>query len=43
VNEPIEVEFVRGLGVDTVITDRPLDVIAQIANSADGGATPPPA
>jgi len=43
VNEPIDVEFVRGLGVDTVITDRPLDVIAQIANSADGGATPPPA
>ena len=33
VNEPTEVEFVLGLGVDTVITDRPLDVIAQIASS----------
>jgi glycerophosphoryl diester phosphodiesterase len=31
VNEPRDVEFVRGLGVDTVITDRPLDVIAQLA------------
>src|SRR5690348_5478174 len=30
VNEPDEVEFVRGLGVDTIITDRPADVIAQL-------------
>jgi glycerophosphoryl diester phosphodiesterase len=30
VNEPDDVEFVRGLGVDTVITDRPQDVIAQL-------------
>jgi glycerophosphoryl diester phosphodiesterase len=30
VNRPGEVEFVRGLGVDTVITDRPSDVIAQL-------------
>jgi glycerophosphoryl diester phosphodiesterase len=33
VNEPTEVELVCSLGVDTVITDRPLDVIAQIASS----------
>jgi glycerophosphoryl diester phosphodiesterase len=30
VNEPDEVEFVRGLGVDTIITDRPAEVIAQL-------------
>jgi glycerophosphoryl diester phosphodiesterase len=30
VNEPDEIEFVRGLGVDTIITDRPADVIAQL-------------
>ncbi len=30
VNEPDDVEFVRGLGVDTVITDRPREVIAQL-------------
>jgi glycerophosphoryl diester phosphodiesterase len=31
VNEPDEVEFVRGLGVDTVITDRPAEVLSQLA------------
>ena len=30
VNEPDEVEFVRSLGVDTVITDRPREVLAQL-------------
>jgi glycerophosphoryl diester phosphodiesterase len=30
VNEPSEVDFVRGLGVDTIITDRPGAVIAQL-------------
>jgi glycerophosphoryl diester phosphodiesterase len=30
VNEPAEVAFVRGLGVDTIITDRPAEVIAQL-------------
>lgn len=33
VNEPEDVEYVRGLGVDTVITDRPFDVVAQLARS----------
>jgi glycerophosphoryl diester phosphodiesterase len=30
VNEPDEVEFVWGLGVDTVITDRPAEVLARL-------------
>jgi glycerophosphoryl diester phosphodiesterase len=30
VNEPDDVEFVRGLGVDTIITDRPDAVLAQL-------------
>jgi glycerophosphoryl diester phosphodiesterase len=30
VNEPDDVEFVRELGVDTLITDRPREVIAQL-------------
>jgi glycerophosphoryl diester phosphodiesterase len=30
VNEPHEVDFVRELGVDTIITDRPAEVIAQL-------------
>jgi glycerophosphoryl diester phosphodiesterase len=30
VNEPAEVAFVHGLGVDTIITDRPAEVIAQL-------------
>jgi glycerophosphoryl diester phosphodiesterase len=30
VNEPADLEFVRGLGVDTVITDRPREVLAQL-------------
>jgi glycerophosphoryl diester phosphodiesterase len=30
VNEPDEVEFVRALGVDTIITDRPHEVLAQL-------------
>ena len=32
VNEPDDVELVRGLGVDTIITDRPAEVIAQLDN-----------
>lgn len=30
VNEADEVDFVRGLGVDTIITDRPADVLARL-------------
>jgi glycerophosphoryl diester phosphodiesterase len=30
VNEPADVDFVRGLGVDTIITDRPGEVLAQL-------------
>lgn len=30
VNEPAEVDFVSGLGVDTIITDRPAEVLAQL-------------
>jgi glycerophosphoryl diester phosphodiesterase len=30
VNEPDEVDFVRGLGVDTIITDRPAAVLARV-------------
>lgn len=30
VNEPEDVEFVRSLGVDTIITDRPAEVIRQL-------------
>lgn len=30
VNEPVEVDFVRDLGVDTIITDRPAEVMAQL-------------
>jgi glycerophosphoryl diester phosphodiesterase len=30
VNEPADVDFVRGLGVDTIITDRPAQVLAQV-------------
>jgi glycerophosphoryl diester phosphodiesterase len=30
VDEPDDVAFVRELGVDTIITNRPADVIAQI-------------
>jgi glycerophosphoryl diester phosphodiesterase len=33
VNEPDEVAFVRGLGVDTIITDRPHEVLAQLDNA----------
>jgi glycerophosphoryl diester phosphodiesterase len=33
VNEPTDVDFVRGIGVDTVITDRPLDVIDRLRSS----------
>jgi len=32
VNEPDEVDFVCDLGVDTLITDRPAEVIAQLNN-----------
>ena len=32
VNEPEDVEFVRGLGVDTIITDRPHEVLAQLGS-----------
>jgi glycerophosphoryl diester phosphodiesterase len=30
VNEPADVDFVRGLGVDTIITDRPREVLAHL-------------
>jgi glycerophosphoryl diester phosphodiesterase len=30
VNEPADVDFVRDLGVDTIITDRPREVLAQL-------------
>jgi glycerophosphoryl diester phosphodiesterase len=33
VNEPSEVDFVRRLGVDTIITDRPREVLAQLNES----------
>lgn len=35
VNEPEEVDFVRGLGVDTLITDRPAEVLAQLDGRPD--------
>ncbi len=34
VNEPDDVDFVRRLGVDTLITDRPADVLAQLDRSS---------
>jgi glycerophosphoryl diester phosphodiesterase len=34
VDEPTDVEFVLGLGVDTIITNRPAEVIAQIGASS---------
>jgi glycerophosphoryl diester phosphodiesterase len=34
VNEPDDVDFVRRLGVDTIITDRPAEVIAQVGQSS---------
>ncbi|MGH8862226.1 MAG: glycerophosphodiester phosphodiesterase [Jatrophihabitantaceae bacterium] len=33
VNEPSEIDFVRRLGVDTIITDRPAEVIAQLSGA----------
>ncbi len=30
VNEPADIDFVRSLGVDTIITDRPREVLAQL-------------
>ncbi len=38
VNEPADIDFVRGLGVDTVITDRPAQVLARLrATPGRGG------
>ncbi|GAB2473340.1 glycerophosphodiester phosphodiesterase [Jatrophihabitans fulvus] len=37
VDEPEDVEFVRGLGVDTIITDRPREVLAQLASAERSG------
>jgi glycerophosphoryl diester phosphodiesterase len=36
VNEPADVEFVRGLGVDTIITDRPGEVLRQLDLAGSG-------
>ena len=43
VNEPSEVDHVRGLGVDTIITDRPAEVLAQLGGRDQSGrsGTPP--
>jgi glycerophosphoryl diester phosphodiesterase len=30
VNEPADIDLVHGLGVDTIITDRPREVLAQL-------------
>jgi glycerophosphoryl diester phosphodiesterase len=37
VNEPADVDFVRGLGVDTIITDRPGEVLAHLDRTENYG------
>ena len=37
VNEPSEVDFVRGIGVDTIITDRPAEVLRQLTADLEPG------